>query len=76
VLAMHTVPGKDALLITTPTLMGGTTETEVAWADISRPIGYHPFATFEANGKKFYLDELGEMFDDTFPEKLEEALNK
>ena len=76
VLSMHTVPGKDALLVTTPTLTGGVMETEVAWADITRPIGYHPFATFEANGKKFYLDELGEMFDNAFPEKLEAALNK
>lgn len=73
---MYTVPGKDALMVTTPTFTGGTMDTEVAWADITRPIGYHPFATFEANGKKFYLDELGEMHDETFADKLEAALNK
>ena len=73
---MYTVPGKDALMVTTPTFTGGTMDTEVAWADITRPIGYHPFATFEANGKKFYLDELGEMHDETFAEKLEAALNR
>ena len=76
VLTMHTVPGKDAYTITTPTLTGGSKETEVAWADVTRPIGYHPFSTFEAAGKKFYLDELGEMHDESFPSKLEEALNK
>jgi len=76
VLKMHTVPGKDAYLITTPTLTGGTKDTEVAWEDVTRPLSYHPFVTFEAAGKKFYLDELGEMFDESFPAKLEEALNK
>ena len=76
VLKMYTVPGKDAYLITTPTLTGGTTDTEILASSITRPIGYHPFATFEANGQKFYLDELGEMHDETFPAKLEEALNK
>ena len=76
VLKMYTVPGKDAYTITTPTLTGGTKETEVEMKDITRVMSYHPFGTFEANGKKFYLDELGEMFDETFPEKLEEQLNK
>ena len=77
VLKIMAVPGKeDAMLITTPTLTGGEKVTEVSWADITRPIGYHPFATFEANGSKFYLDELGEMYDETLPTKLEEALNK
>ncbi len=66
----------ETLSVDTPTLTGGTMTTEVAWPDVGRPIGYHPFVTFEAAGKKFYLDELGEMHDDTFPEKLEEALNK
>lgn len=75
VLSIYSVPGKDALMITTPTLTGGTKETEVAWADITRPIGYHPFATFEADGRKYYMDELGDMHDETFPERLEEALN-
>jgi len=75
-LSVTSVPGKDSILIETPTLTGGSVRTEVAWADITRPMGYHPFATFEANGKMFYLDELGEMYDDTFMEKLEEAINK
>lgn len=74
-MSIYSVPGKDALMITTPTLTGGTKETEVAWADITRPIGYHPFATFEADGRKYYMDELGDMHDETFPERLEEALN-
>ena len=76
VLKMVTVPGKDALLITTPTFTGGEKETEVAWSSITRPMGYHPFATFEADGQKYYLDELGEMHDASLPAKLEEALNK
>ena len=76
VLHIYSVPGKDAYTITTPTLTGGTVETVVDWAEVTRPMGYHPFATFEAAGKKFYLDELGEMHDEGFPAKLEEALNK
>ena len=76
VFKIHTVPGKDAYLITTPTLTGGNKETEVMWSDVTRPLGYHPFATFEAAGAKYYLDELGEMHDETFTAKLEEALNK
>ena len=70
------MPGKDAYVATTPTLTGGTKDTEFLWADVTRPMGYHPFATFEAAGQKYYLDELGEMFDEGFPAKLEEALNK
>ena len=73
---MVKVPGKDSYIITTPTITGGTQDTEIAWADVTRPMSYHPFATFEANGSKFYLDELGEMHDESFPEKVEEALNK
>ena len=76
VLKMYSVPGKDSYTITTPTLTGGTKETEVAWEDVTRPLGYHPFSTFEAAGKMYYLDELGEMHDESFPEKLEEALNR
>lgn len=76
VLRMMTVPGKEAYVITTPTFTGGSKDTEVLWADVTRPMGYHPFATFEAAGQKFYLDELGEMHDEGFPAKLEEALNK
>lgn len=76
VMKMVTVPGRDALAITTPTFTGGQTETIVEWAQITRPKGYHPFATFEAAGTKFYLDELGDMHDEDFPKKLEAALNK
>jgi hypothetical protein len=64
-----TIPGKEALLIDTPTLMGGTKSTEVAWTEITRPMGWHPFATFEAAGNKYYLDELGTMHDDGFMER-------
>ena len=42
---------------------------------LTRPLGYHPFATFEAAGKKFYLDELGDMHDPSFQEMLEERMN-
>ena len=76
VLQVRSIPGKEALLIDTPTITGGTKTTEVAWADVTRPLGYHPFATFEAQGSKYYLDELGEMFDDTFQEKLTNAINE
>ena len=76
VLSIHSVPGKEgAVSITTPTLFGGTLETEVEFAQITRPLGYHPFATFEAAGKKFYLDELGDMHDPSFQEMLEERMN-
>jgi hypothetical protein len=76
VLTITSIPGKEAMIIETPTLTGGSTTTEVAWADITRPLGYHPFATFEAKGNKYYLDELGEMHDEQFMEKLEKAINK
>ena len=69
VLRIVTVPGKDAMLVDTPTFFGGTMSTEVAWAEITRPRSYHPFATFEAAGRKYYLDELGEMHDSGFMER-------
>lgn len=75
-LSITTIPGREALLIETPTLLGGTQATEVAWAAIGRTVGYHPFATFEAAGSKYYLDELGTMHDEKFMEKLETAINK
>ena len=75
VLNIHSIPSRDVLLIETPTLTGGKATTEVAWKDITRPLGYHPFATFEAAGKKFYLDELGEVHDEGFSAKLEAAIN-
>ncbi len=77
VLKIMSIPGKDAYTITTPTLTGGEKETVVEWKDVTRPLGYHPFATFEAQGQKYYLDELGEMHDGgALVEKVEEALNK
>jgi hypothetical protein len=75
-LSIKSIVGKDALLIETPTLMGGTQTTVVPWSSITRPKGYHPFATFEADGSKYFLDELGEMHCDSFPTRLEEILNK
>ena len=75
VLSIKTIAGKSTMIIETPTLLGGSTFTEVEWEQITRP-GYHMFATFEAAGKKFYLDELGEMHSEAFPVKLEEALNR
>ena len=76
VLKMSKLAGKDAYVITTPTLTGGTKDTEVEWKDVTRPLSYHPFVTFEASGQKYYLDELGDMHDTAFPAKLEEAINK
>ncbi|KAL3931939.1 MAG: hypothetical protein SGPRY_000912 [Prymnesium sp.] len=75
VLSVKTIPGKDSLLIESPTFFGASMFTEVQWDQISRP-GYHPFVTFEAAGKKFYLDELGEMRSEAFPKKLEDCLNR
>ena len=74
-LNIWSMPGSK-LRIETPTLLGGRTETVVSWEDIGRPQGYHPFATFEAKGDKFYIDELGELHDETFTDKLEEQINK
>ena len=47
-----------------------------AFKRVTRPMSYHPFATFQVDGKIYYLDELGEMHDEGLPAKLEEALNK
>jgi hypothetical protein len=75
VLNMISIPGRDAYRVETPTLFGGVKTTEVEWSAITRPMGYHPFATFEAAGTKYYLDELGTMHDESFPEKLESKIN-
>lgn len=76
VLRIRGAPGRDdAVTITTPTFFGGEADHDVAVGDITRPAGYHPFATFQAGGQKFYLDELGDMHDESFPAKLEAALN-
>ena len=70
ILSIKTIAGTEKLLIETPTLLGGSQFTEVEWDQIGRP-GYHLFATFEANGKKFYLDELGEMHSELrFPSSV------
>tara|TARA_B110001452_G_C15190622_1_gene413412 strand:+ start:576 stop:983 length:408 start_codon:yes stop_codon:yes gene_type:complete len=74
-LNIYSVPGKNAMMIETPTLLGGVETTEVSWDAVERPQGYHPFATFQAAGDKFYIDELGELHDETFTTKLEEAIN-
>ena len=74
-LNIYSVPGKQAIRIETPTLLGGIESTEVLVADIGRPQGYHPFATFQAGGDKYYIDELGELHDPTFTEMLEEKIN-
>jgi len=66
---------KDAIAIDTPTLFGGAKTTEVAWADISRPESYHPFSTFQAHGKLYYLDEDGEIHAPELLPKLEAILN-
>jgi hypothetical protein len=76
VLHITSIPGRDALLVETPTLFGGVRTTEVEWSAIGRPMGYHPFVTFEAAGTKYYLDELGTMHDESFPEKLESRINE
>ena len=76
VLAAHSVAGRAALRLTTPTFTGGSRDTEVAWADITRPVGYHPFVTFSAAGTKYYFDDVGTMHDPAMIPRLEEALSK
>ena len=75
VLTMKPVAGRDALLVETPTFFGGIQATEVPWADIQQPGSYHPFCTFQAGGKLFYLDEGGEMHDEKVQARLEEILS-
>ena len=75
VYAVHSIPGRDAMRVTTPTLFGGKLETDVEWADVVRPSSYHPFATFEAKGQMFYLDELADIHDEAFPGKILAKLN-
>ena len=57
---------------------GGIDTTEVEWKDIELPVGYHMFQTFQCgkSGKKFWLDDLGEMHDETLPARLEAQLNQ
>ena len=76
VLTLKATPGSNSLIAETPTLLGGSRKTELEWAEIQRPTSYHPFCTFEAKGKGlFYLDEGGEMHDDTLQERIEEKLS-
>ena len=78
VLRMLSIPGRDAIKIETPTFTGGIETTEVEWKDIELPVGYHMFQTFQCgkSGKKFWLDDLGEMHDETLPARLEAQLNQ
>lgn len=75
VLAMYS-KGDDAVTIELPTLTGGRKEVVVNWADMSPPESYHPFVTFEAKGRKFYLDEVGTIHDESLTSKLEAAMNR
>jgi hypothetical protein len=76
VLNIYSIVGKPNMMkIETPTLLGGSMFTEVDWSTVGRPVGYHPFATFEAAGSKYYIDELGDMHDESLIGKLEEKIN-
>jgi len=72
--SIRTVEGSDALHIVTPTFFGGDMATQVALNTIGRVDRYHPFSTFAADGKLFYLDEVGQMEMD-LQNKLNAALN-
>lgn len=71
---IESVPASDTLHVITPTFFGGDLLSEVPLNAIGRVESYHPFATFAAGGKAFYLDEVGEM-DATLQDKLNSALN-
>ena len=66
--------GNDTLTIVTPTFFGGDRTVEIEWDAVQRCSGYHPFATFQADGRKFYLDEGGELDPDT-QRRLEAAMH-
>lgn len=70
---IHTIPGRDFLRVVTPTFFGGDRITEVPWEAVKPIESAHPFATFEADGRLFYLDEVGE-FEPAFKARMEEAL--
>ena len=70
---IHTIPGRDVLRVVTPTFFGGDRITEVPWEAVKPIESAHPFATFEADGRLFYLDEVGE-FEPAFKARMEEAL--
>ena len=71
--SVHSIPGRDALRVVTPTFFGGDRVTEVSWDEVKPIESAHPFATFEANGRLFYLDEVGEI-EPGFKARMEEAL--
>ena len=69
--------GAATFTVETPTLLGGSKTTELAWDSIGRPGSWHPFVTFEAGGSLYYLDvEDGDIYDDGLIDKVEEMLNK
>mmetsp|Transcript_39953 Transcript_39953/g.87675 ORF Transcript_39953/g.87675 Transcript_39953/m.87675 type:complete len:241 (-) Transcript_39953:294-1016(-) len=77
ILSISSVPGASTLKIETTTLLGRPMTTEVAWEAMKRPTSWHPFQTFEADGKMFYLDvDDGFFYDDTLVNKVEDQLNK
>jgi len=76
VLALRALPGGSRIEIDTLTLLGGTKTFEAEWTDIQQCTSWHPFATFQARGKIFYLDEDGLELDKGFVPKLEEMLNR
>ena len=66
------IPDQDAMNVVTPTFFGGDRSTEVKWSDVQVADSMHPFATFVADGRIYYLDELGTTHGD-FAEKIETA---
>ena len=67
------VPGSTSMTVITPTFFGNELETIVDWKAVRACETYHPFATFEANGRTYYLDEVGEPSPE-FQDKLQQAL--
>ena len=72
--SIHSVPGSTQLAIVTPTFFGADLLSQVPLAAVGRVDTYHPFATFSADGRIFYLDELGQL-DASLQNVLEKALN-
>ena len=66
------VPDQEAMTIVTPTFFGGDCSTQVEWSAVQVADSMHPFATFVAEGRIYYLDELG-MPHGNFAEKIEAA---
>lgn len=72
--SIHSVPGSTQFAIVTPTFFGADLLSQVPLAAVGRVDTYHPFATFSADGRIFYLDELGQL-DASLQNVLEKALN-